>query len=511
MYRAVAEADDAAGIGAVFQAGGAVGGAVGDISDVGLSHDAADALIPGVDGRVIDRPGYHAAVGEAFSQHRVGAGQVQIRVQGVFQGHHPGDSADIGLSCDLSHVPAVCDFPQGNCVGGRAGRLVHDQVFILRGGKQIDRLQSASRECVQVVGDCLQILLQHTGAFPEAGGHGLDLSGHARDRIDNHRPEIRHGVRIRNAELPKRLFDRSQEAGQSFELTGDVAGQNVGIMDGVVDRLMQRVHPVAERSGQIGRLRDLDVRLRLADDAPHVLPAVDGSLVARAVDVSLAPSGDPADVVAKPGVAHRFSADAVFDEALVVSADAAGVGGDARRLGGQAVEEVQQAAGIDVIELQARVHAFGVDVAAAVAGDQRAVVHAAYPADLAEAGHIGRTPAARHNPSHFVASHQAAGLQFSGHRSAEGTVQDAAPVQPHQAAGHVVVPSGHDGPRYREVLHDGVHAGLEEETAGSQRIRQTQVEDAVSASVKAAVEQRDRLKIHIREGEVVVQHHRQVV
>ena len=282
-------------------------------------------------------------------------------------------------------------------------------------------------------------------------------------------------------------------------------------MDGVVDRLMQRVHPVAERSGQIGRLRDLDVRLRLADDAPHVLPAVDGALVARAVDVPPAPSGDPADVVAKPGVAHRLSADAVLDEALVVSADAAGIGGDARRLGGQAVEEVQQTAGVDVIELQARVHAFGVDITAAVAGDQRAVVHAAHAADLAETGHGGRASAARHNSGHFIASHQAAGLQFSGHRSAEGAVQDAAPVQPHQASGHVVVPSRHDGTRHREVLHDGVHPGLQEEAAGRQRIRQTHVEDAVSAAVEAAVEQRDRLKIHIREGEIVVQHHRQVV
>ena len=282
-------------------------------------------------------------------------------------------------------------------------------------------------------------------------------------------------------------------------------------MDSVVDRLVQRVHPIAEGSGQVRWLGNLDIGLRLSDNASHVLSAVDGSLVARAVDVALAAAGDAPDVVAQSGITHRFSAHAVFDEALVVSADTAGVRGDPRCLGGQAVEEVQQATGIDVVELQAGIDAFRIDIAAAVTGNQRPVVYAVDAAELVQAGHTGSTPAARDYSGHFVASHQAAGLEFSGDRPAERAVQDAAPVQSHQPAGHIVVSAGYDDTGHREVFHDAVHAGFQEEAAGSQRICQAHVKNTVSASVEAAVEKRDRLEIHIRKREVVVQHYRQVI
>ena len=282
-------------------------------------------------------------------------------------------------------------------------------------------------------------------------------------------------------------------------------------MDGIVDRLMQRVHPIAERAGQVCRLRDLDIGLRLADDASHIFPAVHGTLVARAVDVAFAASGDAADIITQSGIAYRFSAHTVFDKALVVSADTAGVGGDPRRLCGQAVEEIQKAAGVDVVKLETRVDTLRVDIAAAVTGNQRAVVYAADSADLAQAGHGCRAPAARDNSGYFVAADQTAGLQFSRYRPAERAVQDAAPVQSHQAAGHVVVPAGYDDTGHREVFHDGVHAGLQEESAGGQRIAQAHIKNAVPASVEAAVEKRNRLEIHVREREVVVQHNRQMI
>ena len=175
------------------------------------------------------------------------------------------------------------------------------------------------------------------------------------------------------------------------------------------------------------------------------------------------------------------------------------------------MEEVQQAAGIDIVKLQAWIDAFRIDIAAAVTGNQRPVVHAANAADLVQAGHVGSAPAARDNSGHFVASHQAAGLKFSCNRPAEGTVQEAASVQSNQPAGHIVVSAGYDDTGHREVFHDAVHTGFQEEAAGSQRICQAHVKNTVSASVEAAVEKRDRLEIHIRKREVVVQHHRQVI
>ena len=339
----------------------------------------------------------------------------------------------------------------------------------------------------------------------------MDLSRHPRDRVNNYGPKIRHGRRIGNAEVPECLFNRSQESRKPIELTGNIIGQNVGIMDSVVDRLVQRIHPITEGSGKVRWLGNFDIGLRLADDTTHVLSAVDSPFVARAVDVAFAAAGDTPDIIAQPGIAHRFSAHTVFNKALVVSADTAGIRSDARSLCGQTVEEVQQTAGIDVVKLQTGINAFRIDIAAAVAGNQRPVVYAADTADLAQSGYIGSAPAACDNSGYFIASHQSACLQFPGDRPTEGAVQDTAPVQSHQPAGHIVVSTRYDDAGDREVFYDAVHAGFQEEAAGRQRICQTHVKYAVSATVEAAVEKRDRLEIHVRKREVIIQHHRKVI
>ena len=210
-------------------------------------------------------------------------------------------------------------------------------------------------------------------------------------------------------------------------------------------------------------------------------------------------------------IAHSLAGDTGLDKALVEPNDAAGVGGNAYGIRAEAFDKVQNAAGIQGLDIQRRIDAVDVDKAAAFAGDDRPAVVACDAAGCVHARDGSRTAAAREDARGLVAAGNAAGVGRSAYGAREGAVQHQTAVEADKAAGHILVAARCNAADNIQVFYRGILAQLEEKAAGRHGVREGHIVDRMAAAVKAAVEKRDSPEVDAGKGQVVVQYNRQPV
>ena len=217
--------------------------------------------------------------------------------------------------------------------------------------------------------------------------------------------------------------------------------------------------------------------------------------------------GDAAHVAAQVQVSHGAAVDAQLDKAVVPSGDAPDVGCDVRVLPGDAAEQVQQTAGVQLVQPQGGIDALRVDKAPVFAIHHGAVVLSDDAAGPAEPEDRAGRAAGGDQPGGFILSRHGADAALAADRAVEEAPADRPLVQAHDPA-HLFAVSGG-----LHVSADGqqadlrVLAGLQEQAAGGHGRRELQIGDHVPAPVKDAVEHRDRAEIQPGHGDIVVQDH----
>ena len=274
---------------------------------------------------------------------------------------------------------------------------------------------------------------------------------------------------------------------------------------------MQGVDPVIQTGQQVLDLLDLDQGLRLPDDAAHIAAAVDLAAVGAVVHIAAGAARNAAHVVTEMQVADRTAVGAVLDKAGVAARNAADIARDPGGVGGDAFDEIEDGAGVDLVQTQGGIDALRVDVGAALAQGQRARVAAADAADGAQARDRAGGGAGRDEAAALVFAYDAAHLAFAADRAGEDAGRERAAVAAHEAADHAVVPARGDGAAQAQSADARVRAGLQKEAAGGLSVRQAQIVDRVAAAVEAAVEDGNGLEVRPGKAQIVVEHDLQPV
>ena len=163
LDRAVEKTGDAAGIVAVLQGDGAVGGTVGGGAEIHLARNAAGALVLCGDAAAVDAADHHrvyaqAVLGEAVS----GEGaQVAFGVHFAFHREAADDAADIVVAADAAVVVAVGSLAVGLAVVLLVGGVVHQDIAAVLGvDKTVDSLDGGAGQGVEVAVDVVHVALE---------------------------------------------------------------------------------------------------------------------------------------------------------------------------------------------------------------------------------------------------------------------------------------------------------------------------------------------------------------
>ena len=507
FHAAIKKPRDTAGVIAVLQRNRAVGGAMGGKAHLHHARDAAGAFALGGDRAVIHAFGDHDGETDApFAETAAAEVQLALGVKLVFDGETARNAAHVAVAVDAAAVFTARGLAEGQILLLTRLGAVHKNVLrLVHRRDDACGLQGGVGEGVEIFGDGLEIVPQNAGVAVHGLTDGGHLIGDVPDTVSDNIVQIHGALRIGDVKAADGIRHRGQIGGEIADAGGQIVGRVLGVHHGVADGIVERVDPVADAGQKIlrGGLRQ---RLRLADDAAHVLAAVDIADVQAGVDIAAGAACDAAYVVAQVQVAHGAGVAAALDKAAGAARHAAGVGGNASAVGAKAADKIQKGAGVDALQAQGGVDALRVDEAAVFAAGESTRVLAGDAARLCQTADRAGGAAGDDDAAGVVFAGNAAYLGQSADHAAEAAAGEHAAVEAHKAAHHAVVPVGGDAAADVQVVDIRVLAGFQKEAARGLGGGELHIIDGVALPVKASVEGGDGIEGGAGEGEVVVQH-----
>ena len=216
---AVAQAADAARVGALLDRDRAVAGAVGHEAEIHPARHAARAFALGIDRAAADTVADDRFHGElVFGQAAVREIQIPFGVQLVFDRDRARDAADVAVAVDRAAVRAVLHLAENDRVLDVRIRVVGEDIGLLVAGEQGQRLHGRAVEGGDAVVDLVEVLRHDRGAAAHVRGDDLHRAGHGAQTAGDHVLQPRRGLRVRQIHAAQRLRHRREIARQRGEL-----------------------------------------------------------------------------------------------------------------------------------------------------------------------------------------------------------------------------------------------------------------------------------------------------
>ena len=281
----------------------------------------------------------------------------------------------------------------------------------------------------------------------------------------------------------------------------DGIGNAVGMVGGAVHDVLKGVQLGQQLIEEILTEGLQHLRLQLAHDAAHVLPARHGAGVGAAIQPAAAAARHAADVVANLVIAHGAGVDAALHRTVGQAHHAADV-----RIGGNIIHGVELGEA-GVIRFGVILKILGVDAAAVFTAGHRAVIFAHHAAGGVFTGDAAGEAAAYQLTAGFVGADEAADAVISDNGAEARAVQDAPGIAAGQQAQIILPVAGVDGARHGEVLHGGAALDIAEQTPHIAAAAQLQAGNFVAVALKRPAEGGDGGKVRPLKVQIIFQNH----
>ena len=209
--------------------------------------------------------------------------------------------------------------------GGGLPQLLHRETQVPRGPiAGVHRAAQRIQSVPQLAGQALQPPA-HVGQIVQGGRNFVqragDVGGQGVDGADVLVGKIGNPVQ----QLLGAVLGAAGVVSHGAELGGDAVSGALRVVQRAVNQVFQGVQLLAQLLQRVPARVHKHIGLRLAHNAAHVLPSVDGAAVGTAGQIAVLPPGDAAGVVPHMGVAHRAAIDAALHHAAGIAHDATGI------------------------------------------------------------------------------------------------------------------------------------------------------------------------------------------